>query len=278
MTTRTKLLGAAGAAALALSAFAGSAQAEEPKFGYSAWLNITSDYIFRGISFTNEEPAFQPYVEFTYGIGYFGIWGSNIDNFGIYGPWEVDLYAGIRPKTGPVSWDIGVLYYLYGARGGNAGFDFDTNPASNGDVSEGDLDYVEFQILGNWAVNDKLTLGGKLYYTPDQDFAITETFTVEGNATYTLPSFTVSGAEWVPSVSGAVGLWASEENDFYVGGYFFQDTGAGAGLNTEDVVYWNAGLKIAVDKFYMDFRYWDTDFNSTNAEERFLFSTGVYLP
>jgi uncharacterized protein (TIGR02001 family) len=261
MTTRTKLLGAAGAAALALSAFAGAAKAEEPQFGWSAWLNITSDYIFRGISFTQEEPAFQPYLEFTYGIAYFGIWGSNIDT-GDYGPWEVDLYAGIRPKTGPVSWDLGVLYYMYGSR------------ADGGNFAD-DLDYVELQILATWAVTDKLALGGKLYYTPDQDIAITETFTVEGTVNYTLPSFTVSGAEWVPTIGGAVGLWSSESSNDYPTGYFFPDNSL---TQEEDLVYWNAGLKIAVDKFYMDFRYWDTDLESDNTDERFLFSTGVYLP
>jgi uncharacterized protein (TIGR02001 family) len=260
MTIKSKLLGAAGAAALTMASFSGAAQAEEPEFGWSAWLNITSDYIFRGLSFTGEDPAFQPYLEFTYGIAYFGIWGSNIDS-GAYGPWEVDLYAGIRPKTGPVSWDLGVLYYMYGDRtqGGNFGED---------------LDYVEFQVIANWAVNDNLTLGGKFYYTPDQDIAITETFTIEGNATITLPGFTVSGAEWVPSISGAVGLWSSDSTADYPGGYFFRDNGT----TTEDLVYWNAGLKIAVDKFYMDFRYWDTDLEADTADERFVFSTGVYLP
>lgn len=260
MTVRTKLLGAAGAAALALSAFAGSAQAEEPKFGYSAWLNITSDYIFRGLSFTQEDPAFQPYIELTYGIGYFGIWGSNIDS-GAYGPWEVDLYAGIRPVVGPVNFDLGVLYYMYGDR---------TQGGSFGE----DLDYVEFQILATTTPVENLTLGLKLYYTPDQDIAITETFTVEGTVAYTLPAFKVSGADWVPTIGGGVGIWSSESTAIYPGGYFFD----GNGVATEDLVYWNAGLKIAVEKFYMDFRYWDTDLEGDLSDERFLFSTGVYLP
>ncbi len=27
----------------------------------------------------------------------------------------------------------------------------------------------------------------------------------------------------------------------------------------QDYTYWNAGLKLAVDKYFMDFRYWDTE-------------------
>jgi hypothetical protein len=43
-------------------------------------------------------------------------------------------------------------------------------------------------------------------------------------------------------------------------------------------------LKLAVDKYFMDFRYWDTDISksqlggSAAAESRFVFSAGVTLP
>ena len=78
---------------------------EAPKFGYTLTLSGTSDYIFRGVSFTDNQPAFQPYLEFTYGIAYLGFWGSNINNGCpaeiCYKPWEMDIYAGIRPVTGP---------------------------------------------------------------------------------------------------------------------------------------------------------------------------------
>jgi hypothetical protein len=38
------------------------------------------------------------------------------------------------------------------------------------------------------------------------------------------------------------------------------------------------GLKLAVDKYFMDFRYWDTNLDDTTADARFVFSAGVNLP
>jgi hypothetical protein len=37
-------------------------------------------------------------------------------------------------------------------------------------------------------------------------------------------------------------------------------------------------LKLAVDKYFMDFRYWDTNVNNELSDSRFVFSAGVTLP
>ncbi len=259
MKSSNKFLGAVGAAGLALGGFSSAALADDAadrQFGYSITITGVSDYIFRGISFTNENPAFQPYLEFTYGIAYVGFWGSNIgDGDTGYGPWEVDYYAGIRPVTGPVNWDLGVLYYTYGAK----------DPG----VSTSDISYAEFKISATTSPVANLTLGLTGYYTPDQDLAVPETGTVEGSIAYTLPQFTVSSAAWVPTLSGIVGYTTSSTSSDYPFGGF---------LGQEDYTYWNAGLKIGVDKFFMDFRYWDTTIEDDLADSRFVFSAGVTLP
>jgi uncharacterized protein (TIGR02001 family) len=231
-----------------------AAPAAAPAFGYTLTITGVSDYMFRGISFTDEKPAFQPYLELTYGIGYVGFWGSNIsDSAGFYGPWEVDVYAGIRPVTGPVNWDLGVLYYQYGSNG-------NTNP-----LSSSDIDYIEFQVAATTSPVENLTLGLKGYYTPDQNLAVVETETIEGSINYTLPAFTVSGASWVPTVGGILGYTNAEAPAYFLG-------------KNKNYTYWNAGMKIAVDKFFMDFRYWDTTINDDQADSRFVFSAGVALP
>lgn len=264
MTITKKILGAVGASVLALAVAAPAFAEEDRKFGWFASMTIVSDYIFRGISFTNEDPTIQPYLEFTYGIAYVGFWASEIgDGPDGLGPWEVDYYAGIRPVTGPVNWDFGVLYYTYG------------NRSDGGNFADA-ADYVEFQILASTTV-DKFTFGTKLYYTPDQDAATPESYTAEGTIAYALPSFSVSGAEWAPTLSGAVGWTGHEDNSVYNG------AGGGFFLGDSEYVYWNAGLKITVERFFMDFRYWDTDVDANPgldnlADERFLFSAGVTFP
>ncbi len=76
------------------------------------------EYVFRGISQTDEGPAIQGGFDATCGIFYAGVWASNLD-FGGDGAGndianiEIDFYAGIKPKTGRITWDLGVIYYAY---------------------------------------------------------------------------------------------------------------------------------------------------------------------
>ena len=54
-----------------------SAQAEGPEF--SANVALTTDYIFRGFSQTDEGAAIQGGMDMTWNIFYVGVWGSNLD-------------------------------------------------------------------------------------------------------------------------------------------------------------------------------------------------------
>ena len=142
------LCAASGAAIASLAmSTAVLADDEAPKFGYSLTMSATSDYIFRGISSNDQDPAFQPYLEFTYGIGYLGFWGSNVA--APANPFELDIVAGLRPVTGPVTWDIGVLWYTYPR----------LQIAS-------DLDYVEFKVGGSITPMTNVSLGLTGYVTP----------------------------------------------------------------------------------------------------------------
>jgi uncharacterized protein (TIGR02001 family) len=252
-------LGAVGVAAVAALGMSTAALADdENKFGYSITISGTSDYMFRGISFTNSDPAFQPFIEFTYGkpdlTWYLDFGGSNIAD--PYGPFEVDVYAGVRPVTGPINWDLGVLYYTY--------------PNNSLVGTEGD--YLEFKIAASITPFTNFTTGVTGYYTPDQGINYGETWTVEGNAAYTLPNI----AMFTPVVSGVVG-------------YTHGTNGAECYCSTDGYVYWNAGVKLSVDKYFMDFRYWDTNLSTadygptdnllhSNADSRFVFTAGVNLP
>ena len=261
MANKKSFFGVAGVAALASLALSTAALADDDvnKFGYSISITGVSDYLFRGVSLTSGDPAFQPFVEFTYGKSdltwYLDFWGSNVHDRDLYGvtgagdPMEVDIYAGVRPVTGPVSWDIGVLYY--------------TNPEA---VRPGDTDYVEFKIAASVTPVTNLTLSVTGYATPDQK-NYSQTETVEGLASYTLPKF----AMFDPTFSAGVGYTTSSAADFFANG-------------RDSYTYWNAGIKLAVDKYFMDFRYWDTDLTKSqmgglnDAAARFVFSAGVNLP
>jgi uncharacterized protein (TIGR02001 family) len=79
----------------------------------SATLTATTDYDFRGITQSAQNPAAQGSIDLSTDAGFYaGVWGSNID-FGNGDPnVEVDYYAGWSGGE-DVTWDVGINYYTY---------------------------------------------------------------------------------------------------------------------------------------------------------------------
>lgn len=147
--------------AIALVSAAGTAAAQGD---LSANVAVTNDYVWRGISQTDNGFAVQGGLDYTNGGFYAGAWASNVD-FGSDADIEVDLYGGFRGAfTESLSWDVGVIGYLY--------------------PGEDDLDFLEVKAgLGYTA--DALGLGATVYYDPDNkntyvegtgSYAFTESF------------------------------------------------------------------------------------------------------
>jgi|LNAP01.1.fsa_nt_gb uncharacterized protein (TIGR02001 family) len=104
--------------ALAALPFASSAQEavaeEEASSPWSASLAVTTDYVWRGVSQTDGDPAFQAGLTYTTPIGiYVGVWGSNIE-FGSDADYEVDGFVGYNVDFGEkVNFDVNLTRYAY---------------------------------------------------------------------------------------------------------------------------------------------------------------------
>ena len=172
-TFKTLLLAAAATAVMGGSAFAA-----DDSISLSFNVGANSDYVFRGVSQTDEGVQVFGGADATlYGIGYAGVWASNVDFGGI--DLEYDVYAGIKPVIGPVNLDLGVIYYGY------------TNQPKNSSEA-----YTEWKVAGSTAVGPG-TVGAAVYYS--NDF-----FGGTGNATYYELNGSMPIADKL-SVSGAVG-------------------------------------------------------------------------
>jgi uncharacterized protein (TIGR02001 family) len=95
-----------------------TAIAEEPAAeedeGMLTWsAALTSDYVFRGVSQTDEDPALQLGLDFAFSHGFYaGLWGSNVD-FGDGGPdVELDTFIGWNHDIND-SWNFDVMINRY---------------------------------------------------------------------------------------------------------------------------------------------------------------------
>ncbi|MEQ9434631.1 TorF family putative porin [Hyphomonas sp.] len=140
----------AGVALVALLATAGTAVAEGEWSGNVA---ITSDYVWRGISQSDEDPAIQGGFDYANGMFYAGTWASNVD-FGDASDTniEVDFYGGLAGALeNGVSWDVGVIYYAYP------------------DADESDLDFVEVKGALGYEFASGVAVGAEAYYDFDNE-------------------------------------------------------------------------------------------------------------
>ncbi len=172
-TLKTALL-----AAVTTVVMGGMAHAEDAKPAITFNVGAATDYVFRGISQTDEAGQIFAGADVSYGKAYAGTWISNVD-FNNGTTMEYDLYAGVKPTLGPVALDVGVIYYGYG------------NKPSGPDEA-----YWEAKVAGSVPVG-KGTIGAAVFYSPEFPFKTGEATYVEINGSVPLDD------KW--SFSGAVG-------------------------------------------------------------------------
>ena len=110
---------------------------------------VSSDYVFRGVSQTLEDPAISAGVDLTHRRFYAGAWASNVDFGDGDTNAEIDAYVGYRPEAAGFAMDFGVVGYFYTSQPDGA-----------------DYDYVELKAAASRAVGPA-TLGAAVYYSPD---------------------------------------------------------------------------------------------------------------
>jgi uncharacterized protein (TIGR02001 family) len=208
-------------AALAL-AFAMPAQAQDKKLTLSATTVFTTDYIFRGVSNSDENPAVQPEFDAYYGIFYAGMWGSNtaLSDDDV----EIDYYVGMTPKWGIATFDIAGLYYTF--------------PGST------ELDYFELKTgvtLAKGAWSFRVTN----FWSPNNFGADTQSDAIEGALGYTFNGKIFNF--FTPSVSGLIGSQGYEHTDI-IPDYTYWNAGLTLGFMehwSADVRYWDTNYSDA---------------------------------
>ena len=234
------------------------AQAEGPH-EFSGNVTLATEYVFRGLSQTNGDPAIQGGVDYAYivpgwpnGITlYSGIWASNVE-FNIDDIYvaptaamagaatgvqrqtddasiEIDGYVGITGEfANGIGWDVAGLYYYY------PGQDEDSNTV-------GDYDYIEVLGILSYAFSNSLmepavSLGGT--WSPDYLGEDDTGLYGYGSIDLTTPFYGIG-------ISGLVGYLDVDGDKTDADGYSY--------------VHWQIGLNAEVFGFGLDLSYFDAE-------------------
>lgn len=159
-----------------------SAAAEAGGWSLDGSFAFTTDYVFRGISQTDEEPAVQGSLDLSHASGFYaGAWASNVD-FDVAGDgidFEVDVYAGyVLSLPHGLELDVGALRFIYPHS--NPGFGIDYNEYHVG------LSFAEYFTATFAYANDFIDSGkDSYYYELAADYPIGESgFALKGVAAY----------------------------------------------------------------------------------------------
>lgn len=155
-------------AALAL-AFSSTGRSEDKTASphhVSANTGLYSQYVFRGLTQTNERPALQGGFDYAHDSGfYLGTWASNISWFSDLNPGnsvslEWDFYGGVK-KTWPsgLITDVGYLRYEYPG----------SYPALSPGVFEPNTDEIYAALSWKWANLKYSYAVSDLFGVPDSD-------------------------------------------------------------------------------------------------------------
>ena len=256
------LIAAALASALAVPAF--TAQAEEPASPHTFTGNVGlfSQYVFRGISQTNEDPALQGGFDYSHASGfYLGTWASNIswlndapagvDPAYSSSSMEIDVYGGYRGAFGEtgIGYDVGLLQYIYPG---------DRNPGiTKADTLEAyaALTWSFLSAKYSYSLGDTFGVNnssGTWYLDLSANYPITEALTL--NLHYGIQDFSGSTAgvkndDFASYEDWKIGLSYALPQGFTVGA-FYTDTSMNT---TEKAFYTNLKGKYLGDDQYVVF-------------------------
>ena len=138
----------------------------------SVTITAASDYLFNGISQTDENPAIQGSIDWSNEFGWYaGSWASNVD-FGDDTDAEIDYYGGFSNSINDdMFYDVGVAHYTYIGGGGSS-----------------DINYTEFYLalgyqstqIKAWYTNDYAGTDAGHYI-----LALSHSFSINDNVSLT---------------------------------------------------------------------------------------------
>ncbi len=228
-------------------AMAQDAAAPAPDFALSGYLQVTSDYRFRGIAQNDRTPSPQGTLNLTGPEGFYvGSWASTVDwtpgnNDNPHA--EVDIYGGKHTDLWGTDWNIEPYYYAY--------------PAQDTPAGAPTLDYFELinQLTHTWGA---FTATGTWAWSPN--------FPADGGTgNYLAGTGAYVVNDWL-TVSGNVGhQWASGAKNAFP-------------VPSRDYTYFDIGGTLTYKAFLLDLRYSGTDLGGVQCAAFYMGTKNACVP
>ncbi|WP_028310927.1 TorF family putative porin [Derxia gummosa] len=147
-------------ASLCMTALNVRAEEEASPLTLTANVAIVSNYVFRGMSYTQDGAAVQGGFDAVHSSGlYAGVWGSNVSSKAITdASAEFDLYGGYASSVGDLAYDVGLLQFTY-PQGRFAGQSYNTLEGYAG-VTYSVLNLKYSRTLTNYFGFNNASMGG----------------------------------------------------------------------------------------------------------------------
>jgi len=228
---------------LAISLFAAApvvmAEGALDKGNFSANIAYTTDYVYRGITLSDDGPAVSGGFDWGYSGFYLGTWASSISPVAGESV-EIDWYGGYGGEISGISYSLDLLYYYY-----------------PGAASGADLDFFEFGgSLGyTFAAPLEPTLGFSVMHSEDGTGGTDSETYYKSNLDLSLP------AEF--GLSFTYGYQDFDEDKVGINGYN----------------HWGVDISKSLSIFDFTIGYSDTDSNGESFEgdgtEKIVFTVGA---
>jgi uncharacterized protein (TIGR02001 family) len=215
--------------------------------GLTANADVTTNYVFRGISQSAKRPAVQGGLDYTFGDTGItaGTWVSSID-FGDDTTMEWDIYADYHFPLGPVNASVGLYGYVYPWAGNFGPYNVLEYDATLG-YDFGIFAWSAKAFYGPSLPGGYLTIRNA--YNPDSEYWLTT-----GVSIPVAPFLAVSGNVAYEGYSG----------------------GKPAGVSDDSYSEWDIGATLTYDKYSLDLRYIDTSRHTLAGYTAPYFATGPF--
>jgi len=210
----------------------------ENQLEFSARAGFASDYIYRGTTLSDHQPAAGAAVEATYGPLYAGTTVATV-KLPTQPIAEVTMAGGIRPKIADVNFDLGVTYFDY--------------PGERLPGETNGINYWEAIIRGDRSIGDSIRIASGYAYSPNVSNTGAWSQYVAAGLGFELPSRLLPQGLGVSFTTAAGYSWFGNQSA-HLGGFPLP-----AYLN------WQAGVTFTYKVFNLDLRYYDTNLSKENC-------------